>query len=148
MWVDFDNKGYTFFPGRKRYYGLWIFWPEVKMLNLTNTQLFTSQEVNWWTGVVWIIVMFLSAVWTLIPTAPIHCRASTDEQVMQCNFYPNLFRWRNKRISILDDLRVWTFSTNVHFWVNYIFKSQGVNTLETLDALCITFTRVRVKSRL
>ncbi len=24
----------------------------------------------------WIIVMFLSAVWTLILTAPIHCRAS------------------------------------------------------------------------
>ncbi len=28
--------------------------------------------LNWWTGVVWIIVMFLSAVWTLILTAPIH----------------------------------------------------------------------------
>ncbi len=39
---------------------------------IINTQLFTSQEVNWWTGVVWIIVMFLSAVWTLILTAPIH----------------------------------------------------------------------------
>ncbi len=32
---------------------------------------------------VWIIVMFLSAVWTLILTAPIHCRASTDEQVIK-----------------------------------------------------------------
>ncbi len=31
----------------------------------------------------WIIVMFLSAV---ILTAPIHCRASTGEQVMQCYF--------------------------------------------------------------
>ncbi len=41
----------------------------------TNTQLFTSRDVNWWTGVVWIIVMFLS-VWTLILTAPIHCRGS------------------------------------------------------------------------
>ncbi len=30
----------------------------------------------------WIIVMFLSAVWTLILTAPIHCRGSTGEQVM------------------------------------------------------------------
>ncbi len=31
-----------------------------------------------WSGVdyLWIIVMFLSAVWTLILTAPIHCRAS------------------------------------------------------------------------
>ncbi len=30
----------------------------------------------------WIIVMFLSAVWTLILTAPIHCRGSIGEQVM------------------------------------------------------------------
>ncbi len=37
-----------------------------------------------WRGVdyLWIIVMFLSAVWTLILTAPIHCRASIAEQVM------------------------------------------------------------------
>ncbi len=30
-----------------------------------------------------IIVMFLSAVWTLILTAPIHCRVSIAEQVME-----------------------------------------------------------------
>ncbi len=46
----------------------------VLMMNLfiINTQVFTSQDINWWTGAVWIIVMFLSAVWTLILTAPIH----------------------------------------------------------------------------
>ncbi len=38
----------------------------------------------------WVIVMFLSAVWTLILTAPIHCRGSTGEQVMQCFISPNL----------------------------------------------------------
>ncbi len=32
----------------------------------------------------WIIVMFLSTVWTLILTAPIHCRGSIGEQVMEC----------------------------------------------------------------
>ncbi len=32
----------------------------------------------------WIIVMFLSDVWTLILMAPIHCRGSTAEQVMHC----------------------------------------------------------------
>ncbi len=41
-------------------------------------------------GLVWIIVMFLSAVWTLILTAPIHCRASISEQVMQCYISANL----------------------------------------------------------
>ncbi len=30
----------------------------------------------------WIIVMFVSAVWTLILTAPIHCRGSIGEQVI------------------------------------------------------------------
>ncbi len=30
----------------------------------------------------WIIVMFLSAVWTLILMAPIHCKASTGEQTL------------------------------------------------------------------
>ncbi len=37
-----------------------------------------------WSGVeyLWIMVMFLSAVWTLILTAPIHCRGSIGEQVM------------------------------------------------------------------
>ncbi len=38
----------------------------------SNKQLFTSQDVNWWTGVVWIIAMFLWAVWTLLWTAPIY----------------------------------------------------------------------------
>ncbi len=37
-----------------------------------------------WSGVdyLWIIVMFLTAVWTLILTAPIHYRWSIAEQVM------------------------------------------------------------------
>ncbi len=48
-------------------------------LFLTNMQLFASQDVDWWTGVVWIIVMFKSAVWTLILTAPIHCRGSIGQ---------------------------------------------------------------------
>ncbi len=47
-----------------------------------------------WSGVdyLWIIVMFLSAVWTLILTAPIHCRGSIAEQVMQCYISTNLMK--------------------------------------------------------
>ncbi len=59
---------------------------------ITNTQLLSSQDVNWWTGVVWIIVMFLSAVWTLILTAPIHCRASIAETLMQRHISTNLMK--------------------------------------------------------
>ncbi len=61
-------------------------------LFLTNMQILASQDVNWWTGVVWNIVMFLSAVWTLILTAPIHCRGSIAEQVMECYISPNLMK--------------------------------------------------------
>ncbi len=47
-----------------------------------------------WSGVdyLWIIVMFLSAVWTLVLTAPIHCRGSIGEKVMECYISPNLMK--------------------------------------------------------
>ncbi len=73
MWVDFDvgaQQGMDFFPEGSVImdYG-WKKQFEVKnilMMNLflTNMQRFASQVFNWWTGVMWIIVMFLSAVWT------------------------------------------------------------------------------------
>ncbi len=82
------QQGMHFFPGGSI---LWIIdyfgqKQQFKVKNalmmdlfLTNMQLLASQDIKWWTGVVWIIVMFLSAVWTLILTAPIHCRAYIDE---------------------------------------------------------------------
>ncbi len=87
------------FHWRKQYYGLWTrilagkqqF--KVKNISITDVTLFTSYDINWWTGVVWIIVMFLSAAWTLILTAPIHC-----SDVM-----PNLN----------------SLSANFSFWVHY-----------------------------
>ncbi len=42
-----------------------------------------------WCG---LLVMFLSAVWTLILTAPIHCRASIGETLMQRHISPNLMK--------------------------------------------------------
>ncbi len=60
----------------------------------------------------------------LILTAPIHCRGSIGEQVMQCYISPTLFWWINKPIYILDGLRVNTISANFIFmWtINYSFK--------------------------
>uniref|UniRef100_A0A8C1X8A8 Si:ch211-241b2.5 n=1 Tax=Cyprinus carpio TaxID=7962 RepID=A0A8C1X8A8_CYPCA len=40
----------------------------------------TQQTATFSIPVVWIIVRFLSAVWTLILTAPIHCKASIGER--------------------------------------------------------------------
>ncbi len=54
-------------------------------LFLTNALLFTSQILTdglELCGFLWIIVMYLSAVWTLILKAPIHCIGSTGEQIL------------------------------------------------------------------
>ncbi len=72
----------------------------------------------------WIIVMFLSTVWTLILTAPIHCRGSIGEQMTKSYISPNLFWWRNKFIYILDGLRGNTFSTT--FWWTIPLKWMNV----------------------
>ncbi len=62
--------------------------------------------------------MFLSAVWTLILTAPIHCRGSIDEQVMECYISPNLMKKQTHLHLGWPEGR--TFSANVHFWLNYL----------------------------
>ncbi len=53
-------------------------------LFLTNTQLFTPQDINWWTdGLDWSGVacdVFIRCLDSL--TAPIHCRGSIGEQVV------------------------------------------------------------------
>ncbi len=68
----------------------------------------------------WIIVMFLTAVWTLILTAPILCRGSTGEQ---CNatFLQNCYD-EEKLIYILDGLMVSKYLANNHFRENYSFN--------------------------
>ncbi len=51
------------FHWRKRYYGLWTlarFSDYFSKSNFKDFFLLSSPDVNWWTGVVWIIVMFLS----------------------------------------------------------------------------------------
>ncbi len=117
MW---ETGGDGIFQWRKCYYGLWTLWysgqkwrfkvkmPQSWICFLENMQLFTSQDVDW-SGVdyLWIIVMFLSAVWTLILTAPIHCRASIAETLMQRHISPNLMKkqthlhlgWLHSRVS-------------------------------------------------
>ncbi len=46
--IDFFIRGSVIM-----HYGL-VFWPETIVYGfITNTQLFTSQYINWWTGVVW-----------------------------------------------------------------------------------------------
>ncbi len=80
-----------------------------------------------WSGVdyLWIIlfiVMILSAVWTLILMAPIHCKVLMGEQIMYCNA---------KFLQICSDEETnsstsWMPRGWVHFWVNYSFKDSFI----------------------
>ncbi len=67
--------------------------------------------------------MFLSALWTLILTAPIHCRGSIDPSEIMLNFSKCFDEKTNKLIYILDGLREFSkFSVfNFYFCVNYNF---------------------------
>ncbi len=71
-------------------YFSWKQWSEVKNVSmelfLTNSLLFTLQYVNWWSGAVWItcgLWWCFYQLFGLILTAPIHCRGSIGEQVME-----------------------------------------------------------------
>ncbi len=90
-------------------------------------QLFISEDINWWTGVVWItcgllwcFISCLDSFWL----APIHCRGSTGEQEMWCYLLSNLFWWRNKLIYISNGLRITKYSANFQFfWWTISIKS-------------------------
>ncbi len=75
-----------------------------------------------WSGVdyLWIIVMFLSAVWTLILTAPIHCIHWWASDGML--HFSKSDEETNSSTSLMY-LRLSTFSAHVHFWVNCSFKT-------------------------
>ncbi len=79
-------------------------------LFLTNTQLFTSPDVNWWTGVVWITCGLLWCFYQLFGL-PFWRHPFTAEDPLVRKWSDEIW-WRNKLIYILDGLRVSTFSTD------------------------------------
>ncbi len=59
----------TYFSWKQRF--------EVKNIFMMDLSRLSSQDVNWWSGVVWMTCGLLWCfVWTLILTAPIHYRGS------------------------------------------------------------------------
>ncbi len=69
-----------------------------------------------------IIVMFLSVFWTLILTKPIHSKLEDPLASKLCNVtFLQMFKWRNKLISILDGMRLNTFSLKFPFWGELFF---------------------------
>ncbi len=106
----------------------------VLMVNLflTNTHLFTSLDVKLWTGVVWITCGLLWCFYQLFGLSFWrHPFTAEDPLVNQwCNAkFLQICSDEETNSSILNDMRVSTFSASFHFWVNYSFKLQGKNEL-------------------
>ncbi len=89
--------------------------------------------------IVWIIYsysFFFISCLSLILEVPIHCRESIGEKVMWKQVKSVIMK--NQLIYIVDNLRMSTFSVNVHFWVNYSFKEVSRSTSFALfDALFV-----------
>ncbi len=90
----------------------------------------------------WIIVMFLSDVWTLILTAPIHCRGSIGEQVMKCFISPNdqdgaaMFGCRPGRSAKTMHLFTFLLTFDFYFYISYFF----IHFILCLLPLCCFFS--------
>ncbi len=91
-------------------------WKKILLLDLF--QLLSSEDVNWWTGVVWITcgLWCFYQLFGLILTAPIHCRASISEQVMQCYISTNLMKKQTHPNLEQPE------GEHFHFWVKYSIK--------------------------
>ncbi len=95
----------------------------------TNTQFFSSQDVNWWTGVMWILSWcFYQLFWLSFWRHPF--TAEHPFLSKWCNATFLQIWWRNKLILIFNGLRVSQCSAHLYFWVNiyhkctlYLFKS-------------------------
>ncbi len=87
----------------------------------TNSQLFTSQDVNWWTGVaiLWCFYqLFGLSIWRH-PFTIQRIHWWTSDGMMN---FSRQFWWRNKLIYILAGLRVSKLSASFHFVAIYFFK--------------------------
>ncbi len=117
FWCDVrDNRRWTFSPEEVL---LWIMDSffgqkqfEVKNVLMDLSQLLSSPDVNWWTGVVWIICGLLWCFYQLFGLS-FWRHPFTAEHPLLSKWWNDTFLqiwWRNKLILILNDLRVRTYS--------------------------------------
>ncbi len=81
-----------------------------------------------WSGVdyLWIIAMFLSAVWTLILMAPVHCRGSIEEHVM-IDFSKSVLMKKQTHLHLGWPEGEYTFSKFSFLGVKYYFKRKHLD---------------------
>ncbi len=108
--------------------GLMHYW----WIYFLHTWFFTSQDINWWTGEVWIIMMFYQlfglSFWrhpftTDDPLVSKWCKATflqicSDEETNSSTFW-----------------MTWGW-VNVHFWENYSFKKVYLDFMWTEGEVC------------
>ncbi len=100
----------------------WFYSKNVLMMDLS--QLLSSPDVNWWTGVVWITCGLLWCFYQLFGLSFWRHPFTAEHPLLRqwCNATFLQIWWRNKLIYILDDLTVSRSSANGHFWLNYSFN--------------------------
>ncbi len=105
MW---ETTGDALFHWRKSYYGLWLIFELKKVLMLDLFHLCLLQMLT--DGLEWCGVDYCDVfIRTLILTAPIHCRASIAETLMQRHISTNLMkkhthpnlRWPESSLSLI-----------------------------------------------
>ncbi len=140
MW---ETTGEGLFHWRKCYYGLWTHIlarsNSLKLKCLLNDEFvyykptaFSSQDINCWTGVVWITCGSLWCFYQLFGLSFWRHPFTAEHPLLSkwCNATFLQIWWRNKLIYILDGLRVNTFSANFHFQVNY----EVIGTIKITDS--------------
>ncbi len=78
--------------------------------------------MDWSEDYLWIVIMFLSAIWTLILTARITAEDPLVSKRCDAKFLQICSDEEKKLTYILDGLRVSKCSAHFNFWVNYSFK--------------------------
>ncbi len=103
-----------------------VYKPKTPDSLITDTQLFPSQDVNWWMWDVWITCGSLWCFYQLFGLSFWRHPFTADDPLVSkwCNvtYLQYLFSWRNKLIYMLDSLTMSTLATNFHFGVNYSFN--------------------------
>uniref|UniRef100_A0A9J8AUD6 Phospholipase A and acyltransferase 1-like n=1 Tax=Cyprinus carpio carpio TaxID=630221 RepID=A0A9J8AUD6_CYPCA len=96
--------------------------------------------------------MFLSAVWTLILTAPIHCRGSIAEQVMQCYISPNLMKKQTHlHLGLFTSWTSYDCSHNISFQdsdTKLLLFGRAINASVKLDPLDVVGKKYKVSNYL
>ncbi len=115
---------------RKHYYGLWYFDQRICFL---HTQLFTLKDINRWTGVVWIIDVFISCL--DYHSGGTHSLQSIHWWASDLMLHFSKSVPLKKQTLFLDGLQLSTFSGNDHFWVCHVFNDRTALQWNSFSAL-------------